>query len=91
MKWLEDTDSFDAATGVNHERSVLRSEDGEEAEHDLWTTCFTPRELTLLAEEAGLVVRAVWSVTPGAYGRHAPNLDTHEFLLVAERPRAAHR
>ena len=50
---------FDAATGVNHERTTLRSEGGEDAEHDLWTTCFTPRELTLLAEEAGLVVRDV--------------------------------
>jgi len=85
VRWLEDTDAFDAATGVNHERTVLRSEDGAEAEHDLWTTCFTPRELTLLAEEAGLTVEAIWSVTPGAYGRNAPSLDSHEFLLVARR------
>lgn len=88
VTWLEDTDAFDAATGVNHERTVLRDEAGAEAEHDLWTTCFTPRELRLLAEEAGLAVRDIWSVTPGAYERRAPTLDSHEFLLVAERPAA---
>lgn len=85
VRFLEDTDRFDAATGVNHERTTLRSETGEEAEHDLWTTCFTPRELTLLAEEAGLAVRAIWSVSPGAYAERAPDLDSHEFLLLAQR------
>lgn len=88
VRFLEDTDSFDAATGVNHERTTLRSEAGEDAEHDLWTTCFTPRELTLLAEESGLRVRAIWSVSPGAYAERAPDLDSHEFLLLAERPAA---
>ena len=88
VRFLEDTDTFDAATGVNHERTTLRSEGGVGAEHDRWTTCFTPRELTLLAGEAGLVVRDVWSVSPGAYAERAPDLDSHEFLLVAERPAA---
>ncbi len=87
VRFLEDTDTFDAATGVNHERTTLRSETGEEAEHDLWTTCFTPRELTLLAEEAGLAVRAIWSVTPGAYAERPPDLASHEFLLVADKAR----
>ncbi|MCB1016332.1 MAG: class I SAM-dependent methyltransferase [Acidimicrobiales bacterium] len=85
VRFLEESDRFDAATGVNHERSTLRSEAGEDAEHDLWTTCFTPRELTLLAEEAGLAVRAIWSVSPGAYAEQAPTIDSHEFLLVADR------
>ena len=88
VRYLEDTDDFDAATGVNHERTTLRSEAGVDAVHDLWTTCCTPRELTLLAEEAGLFVRAIWSVSPGAYAERAPDLDSHEFLLVAERPSA---
>ena len=91
VRWLEDTDAFDAATGVNHERTVLRSETGEEAEHDLWTTCFTPRELILLAEEAGLTVEGIWSVTPGAYAANPPSIDSHEFLLLAARPGARHR
>ena len=86
VRWLEDTDSFDAATGVNHERATVKDEAGADAEFDLWTTCFTPRELRLLAERAGLSVRHVWSVTPGAYAAAAPSIDTPEFLLVATVP-----
>ena len=56
---------------------------------DLWTTCYTPRELRLLARAAGLAPRHVWSVTPGAYAADAPTIDSHEFLLVAERPNPA--
>ncbi len=81
---LEETDTFDADAGVNHERATVRSPSGEEADFDLWTTCFTPRELRLLAERAGLGVRGLWSVTPGAYGRRRPGIDTPEFMLVGE-------
>jgi SAM-dependent methyltransferase len=88
VRWLENTDSFDVAAGVNHERTVLRSPEGAEATHDLWTTCFTPRELRLLAARAGLEVRDLWSVTPGEYARRAPDLDHPEFLMVAVRPAA---
>jgi SAM-dependent methyltransferase len=87
VRWLEDGDSFDADRGVNHERSSLKDEAGGEAEFDLWTTCFTPRELRLLADAAGLEPRAVWSVSPGAYRADPPSLDTPEFLLVAHKPR----
>lgn len=86
IRWLEDTDSFDAGAGVNHERTELRSPDGAMAEHDLWTTCFTPRELRLLAARSGLEVEHIWSVSPGEYGRRPPDLDHHEFLLLARRP-----
>jgi hypothetical protein len=87
VRWLDpDRGSFDAERGVNHERTVVKDETGRDAEVDLWTTCFTPRELTLLAEEVGLEVRAIWSVSPGAYAARPPDLDSHEFLLLAERP-----
>jgi SAM-dependent methyltransferase len=86
LRWLEDADTFDADAGVNHERTAVRGEQGSEVPADLWTTCFTPRELRLLAERAGLGVRAVWSVTPGAYAADPPTIDSAEFLLVAERP-----
>jgi hypothetical protein len=65
---------------------VVKDEQGLDAEVDLWTTCFTPRELRLLAAAAGLEVRHLWSVTPGAYRRDAPSLDQPELLLVAARP-----
>jgi SAM-dependent methyltransferase len=86
VRYLEDHDTFDAAAGVNHERTEVRDEAGTPAPADLWTTCFTPRELRLLAAAAGLAVEAVWSVTPGAYARAAPTVDSPEFLLVARRP-----
>lgn len=77
--------SFDALAGVNHERTTIKDEAGRDEEVDLWTTCFTPRELRLLAASAGLATEAIWSVTPGGYGRHAPTVDSEEFLLVGRR------
>ena len=89
VRWLEDADEFDAAAGVNHERTSIRSESGEERDAELWTSCFTPRELRLLADRAGLVVDEVWSVTPGRYVPAEPDLDHPELLLVAHRPERA--
>lgn len=86
VRYLEDFDTFDADNGVNHEVVTVNDEQGNGAQFDLWTTCFTPRELRLLARQAGLVVRDLWSVTPGAYREQAPTTDLPEFLLVAQRP-----
>ncbi|MEX2293184.1 MAG: class I SAM-dependent methyltransferase [Acidimicrobiales bacterium] len=86
LRFLEDHDTFDAAAGVNHERTAVKDEAGAEVEVDLWTTCFTPRELRLLATAAGLDARSVWSVSPGAYVAAAAEIDSPEFLLVAVRP-----
>lgn len=86
VRYLEDHDTFDADAGVNHERTIVKDPSGADAEVDLWTTCFTPRELRLLAARAGLEVRHLWSVTPGAYAQDPPSTGTAEFLLVAARP-----
>ncbi len=86
VRFLEDGDAFDAAGAVNHERTEVRDPDGVPVPADLWTTCYTPRELRLLAERVGLVVDDVWSVSPGRYGPHPPTTDSHEFLLLAHRP-----
>jgi SAM-dependent methyltransferase len=86
LRHLEPTEEYDPATGVLHERATVRDPDGAEAEFDLWTTCFTARELELLALAAGLTVDAVHGVTPGAYRAQAPTLDHHELLLLARRP-----
>lgn len=85
VRWLEDTDTFDASTGVNHEHTEVRDESGATKDVELWTTCFTPRELRLLAERVGLVTEAVWSVTPGDYAARPPTIATPEFLLHARR------
>jgi SAM-dependent methyltransferase len=83
---LGDLDTFDAATGVNHEHTEIRDPDGRVAPVDLWTSCFTPRELRLLARAAGLEVEDLWAVTPGDYAARPPDLEHPEFLLVARRP-----
>jgi hypothetical protein len=86
VRHLEAGDTFDAATGVNHELAVVRDGQGADAGFDLWTTCFTPRELSLLAAGAGLVVDGLWSVGPGDYAARPPDVDHPEWLLVASRP-----
>jgi SAM-dependent methyltransferase len=86
LRHLEAGEEYDPATGVLHERATVRDPNGVEAEFDLWTTCFTGRELELLAATAGLVVAAVHGVSPGAYGARPPTLDHHELLLLARRP-----
>jgi hypothetical protein len=86
VRFEEDHDHFDAEAGVNHERTEVRDETGTVKQVDLWTTCFTPRELRLLARQSGLEVEHVWSVTPGAYAAEPPRTDTPELLLVARRP-----
>jgi SAM-dependent methyltransferase len=86
LRHLEAHDSFDAAAGVNHERTEIRNPAGERTDVDLWTSCFTPRELRLMAAAAGLVDVQVWSVTPGEYAQQAPSLETPEFLLVGRVP-----
>ena len=86
VRWLEDHDAFDAATAVNHEHTEVRDDAGTVAPAELWTTCYTPRELRMLAERSGLQVEGIWSVTPGSYDRTPPAADTPEFLLVAARP-----
>lgn len=85
VRYLEPSDTFDAGTGVNHERATLRDDAGREQQFDLWTTCFTPRELRALAELSGLAPDTVYGVTPGAYGRNAPSIDMPEHLLIATR------
>ncbi len=77
---------FDAATGVNHEHTEVRNEQGEPITVDLWTGCYTPRELRLLCRQSGLEVQRISSVEPGAYGHAEPTVESAEFLLVARRP-----
>ena len=86
LRFLGEADTFDAAAGVNHERTTIRADDGREAPAELWTTCFTPRELRLLGEAAGLRPDHVWAVAPGDYAARPPDIDHPEFLLLATRP-----
>ncbi len=85
VRFLEDSAEFDADTGTHHEWTSVKDEAGVDAPAEAWTTCYTPRELRLLADDAGLVVDAVWSVDPGNYGRRPPNIDSAEWFLLAHR------
>ena len=82
VKYQEDA-HFDADTGVNHERTEVRNPAGEAREVDLWTGCYTPRELRMLAEHVGLEVLSLRSVTPGAYVDAPPTVESPEYLLIA--------
>ena len=81
-----DDATFDAATGVSHERTEIRSESGEIAAVDLWTGCYTPRELRLLLGAHDLGIDSVSSVEPGAYGLAPATVESPEFLVLATRP-----
>jgi SAM-dependent methyltransferase len=85
VRFLDAGDRFDPATGVHHERATLRDPDGTEQDFDLWTTCFTPRELRLMATAAGFNVESVSGVAPGGYGDDRPGLEHPEILLFAQR------
>lgn len=76
---------FDADSGVNHERTEIKSETGVSKTVDLWTGCYTPRELRLMAAAHGMRVDSISSVEPGAYGSDAATADTAEFLVIASR------
>jgi SAM-dependent methyltransferase len=78
--------AFDPATGIAHEHTEVRDEAGNPRPAELWTTCYTPRELRLLLERVGLVVDDIWSVEPGQYDRTAPTTESAELLAVAHKP-----
>jgi SAM-dependent methyltransferase len=78
--------AFDASSGVSHEVTEIRSATGELRSAELWTGCYTPRELRLLLGAHGLVVDSISSVEPGAYGCDRPTTESPEFLAIARRP-----
>ena len=82
VKYFEEA-HFDAATGVNHEKTEVRNQGGEVLGADLWTGCYTPRELRLMLEKAQMNVRDIFSVDPGSYGDAPPSLETSEYLVIA--------
>ncbi len=84
VKYHDDA-TFDASTGVSHEVTEIRSETGEARSVDLWTGCYTPRELRLLLGAHGVDVVSISSVEPGVYGLDPPSTESPEFLVVARR------
>ena len=82
VKYHDDAD-FDADAGVSHEVTEIRNESGTTKRVDLWTGCYTPRELRLLLGAHGLTVHTISSVEPGAYGSAPASTEAPELLVVA--------
>jgi SAM-dependent methyltransferase len=82
VKYHEEAE-FNADAGVSHEVTEVKNASGQGIEVDLWTGCYTPRELRLLLGSVGLNVQSIASVEPGAYGNDAPTLESPEFLVIA--------
>jgi SAM-dependent methyltransferase len=76
---------FDASTGVSHERTEIRSPSGEVRDVDLWTGCYTPRELRLVLAGCALAVDSISSVEPGDYALRPATTESPEFLVLATR------
>ena len=75
---------FDALRGVSHETTDIRNEIGEVKIVDLWTGCYTPRELRLVFNLAGFDILIISSVEPGQYSNAECSTELPEFLVVAK-------
>jgi hypothetical protein len=85
VQYLSDKDLFDASNGVNKEDIEIMNSKGEKKEAVTWTTCFTPRELRLMTQNVGLIVKNIWSVKPIEYKLLPCDIENPEFLVLAEK------
>lgn len=76
---------FDADLGIAHEATEVRDPGGRVKAVDLWTGCYTPRELRLLLTSHGFRIDRISSVEPGRYGDAPPTTESPEFLVIAVR------
>ncbi|MFM8483338.1 MAG: methyltransferase domain-containing protein, partial [Actinomycetota bacterium] len=79
--------AFDADRGISHELTEIRSDENEVRTVDLWTGCYTPRELRLLLGSEGFTVESLHSVEPGKYRPEPPSVETPEYLVLARKTR----
>lgn len=75
--------AFDADAGVSHEVTEVRNPDGQTRSVDLWTGCYTPRELRYLLGATGFRVDSILSVDPGNYAVRTPTVESSEYLVLA--------
>ena len=74
---------FNADTGVAHEKTEVKNQAGEAKPVDLWTGCYTPRELRLMLGACDFEVGSISSADPGAYRVGPASTESSEFLVVA--------
>ena len=75
--------TFDAGTGVSHEVTEIRNQEGVGQTVDLWTGCYTPRELRLMLSVCDFEPHSISSVDPGSYAEGPATTESSEFLVVA--------
>ena len=82
VKYFEQA-SFNAGTGVSHEVTEIRNQEGAAQTVDLWTGCYTPRELRLMLSVCDFEPHSISSVDPGGYVEGQATTESSEFLVVA--------
>lgn len=82
VKYFEQA-TFDAGSGVNHEVTEIRNQEGMSQTVDLWTGCYTPRELRLMLSVCDFEPHSISSVDPGSYAESPATTESSEFLVVA--------
>lgn len=83
---MKQAGEFDPVRMLYREEVEVIGEGGGKEKFSMWNSCFTPRELTWLANGAALEPMAVYGVEPGNYRQESPTSDHPELLLVAKRP-----
>jgi hypothetical protein len=82
VKYFEQA-TFDAGTGVSHEVTEIRNQEGAAQTVDLWTGCYTPRELRLMLAVCEFEPHSISSVDPGGYQEGSATTESSEFLVIA--------
>jgi SAM-dependent methyltransferase len=82
VKYFEQA-TFDAGTGVSHEVTEIRNQEGVGQTVDLWTGCYTPRELRIMLRACHFEPHSISSVDPGEYREAPATTESSEFLVVA--------
>ena len=87
LSQLEGPAEFDPVTSLFHRTmKAVPGEDGSTRDLEMWSSCYTPRELEWIANGAGLDPEIVNGIAPGAFGADIPTREHPELLLLARKP-----
>lgn len=87
LSQLEDPAEFDPVTSLfARTMKAVPGEDGSIRDLQMWSSCYTPRELEWIANGAGLDPEIVNGIAPGAFGADIPTCEHPELLLLARKP-----
>lgn len=84
---IQDPSEFDPVTSLfSRTMKDVPGEDGTTKDLQMWSSCYTPRELEWIANGAGLDPEIVNGIAPGAFGADVPTREHPELLLLARKP-----